>query len=102
MMATTVLARLLEATPLPPKDGDVDAVLAAFEDSHARRAAILAEVTDPLDISTPEARELIHHLQTRQDLWREALAQALDRVREHCAGASKLRRYGDGLNFSNL
>ncbi len=102
MLATTVLARLLEATPLPPKEADVDAVLAAFEDSHARRASILAEVTAALDISTPEARELIHHLQIRQDLWREALAHALDRVREQCVGASKLRRYGDAFNFRNL
>jgi len=102
MMATTVLARLLEATPLPPKDADIDAILAAFEASHARRAAILAEVTEALDVSTPEARELTHHLQTRQDLWREALAQALDRVREQCAGASKLRRYGDAFNVRNL
>jgi len=102
MMATTVLARLLEATPLPPKDADIDAVLAAFEDSHARRAAILAEVTETLDVSTPEARELIHHLQTRQDLWREALAGALDRVRDQCVGASKLRHYVPAVNPVNL
>jgi len=102
MMATTVLARLLEATPLPPKDVDVDALLVAFEASHARRSAILAELTEPIDTSTSEARELLHHLTTRQDLWREALAAAVAQVREQRLAVGKLRRYGDGLKISNF
>ena len=99
---TTILARLLEATPLPPKDADVDTLLAAFEASHAARAAILAELADPLDTSSAEARELLHHLATRQHLWREALAAAIEAVKEQRVGVGKLRRYGDGLNLLNL
>jgi hypothetical protein len=99
---TTILARLLEATPLPPKDADVDTLLAAFEASHAARGAILAELGAPLDASTPEARELLHHLASRQHLWREALAAAIEAVKEQQIGVGKLKRYGDGLKTINL
>jgi hypothetical protein len=102
MLPTTILARLLEATPLPPKDADVETLLAAFEQSHAARAAILADVSESLDTSSAEARELLHHLATRQHLWREALAAAIESVKQAQVGVGKLRRYGDGLKTINL
>lgn len=91
MMASDLLEQLLEATPYPPADVEVDTLLVAFQQMHAGRQAIidgmkgiLLDGFDPVGVK---------ELAARQDAWHAALAETMDRVREQRIGTAKLRKY---------
>jgi len=91
MMASDLLERLLEATPSPPEGLEADAMIAAFQDMHTKRQAVIDSVCGLLiDVFD---RAGVRELAARHDAWHAALAATMDRVREQRIGAGKLRRY---------
>ena len=94
MMSSDLLERLLEATPHPPEGLDADALIAAFQQMHAARKAIMdgmqGLLLDAFD------REGVRELGARQQAWHDALAASMERVREQRIGAAKLRKYAPG------
>jgi hypothetical protein len=91
MMASDLLEQLLEATPYPPEDVDADAMLAAFQQTHAARQAII-EGMQGLLIDGFD-REGVKELAARQEAWQAALASSMERVRAQRIGIGKLRKY---------
>jgi len=90
-MASDLLDQLLEATPYPPETLDADEMIAAFQQMHARRQAIvdrlpglLIDKFDPVGVA---------ELAGRQAAWHAALGEAMDRVREQRVAVTKLRGY---------
>jgi hypothetical protein len=90
-----LLTRLIDATPVPTMDFDVEELLALFEDIMARRAEIIGLIAPPLTLSEID-RPLLAELERRQNLWQDALATALRTVGERRCGASHLRAYAGG------
>ena len=87
-----LVTRLLDATPVPAADADIDQLLAAFDAIHAARAAILADAQAPFTLSDTD-RPLLAELEWRQNIWQDALAAALRRVGVHRRGTAQLRAY---------
>lgn len=93
MTGRALLQRLLEATPLPPHDCEINALLVAFGVMHDRRRAILAEVaTEPVVVDGGE-RDLVDELKARQLAWQEMLATAKQATADQLRGTAKLRAY---------
>ena len=90
--AGELLTRLLDVTPAPTPDTDVEALLAAFEAIVAQRAVILAGAAAPITLSEMD-RPLLVELQRRQNIWQDALGAALRRVGEQRVAATQLRAY---------
>jgi hypothetical protein len=88
-----LITRLLDLTPVPTPDAEVDDLLAVFEAVLARRAAILGVIASPVTLSEQD-RPLLAELHRRQDAWQGALATALRRVGEQRCAATQLRAYG--------
>lgn len=93
----TVLEMLVEATPPPPHGLDVDALIEAFAELHARRQAIMDAATSKISVDTEDERELLRILRMRQNDWLEALGTARDQVRDQRIGTTKLRGYAAGV-----
>lgn len=94
MMASDLLEQLLEATPRPTEGLDADAMIAAFQQMHARRQAVMNGMQGLLlDGFDPDG---VRELAARQQAWHEALAATMERVREQRIGAGKLRKYASG------
>ena len=87
-----LVTRLLDVTPVPAADADIDQLLTAFDAIHAERAAILADAQPPFTLSDTD-RPLLVELERRQNIWQDALASALRRVGGHRCGAAQLRAY---------
>ncbi len=87
-----MIRALLEATPLPPEGGDIDALLYAFDMVRTARQAILDALTGPFVVSD-EDRALADALVARDAAWTEALARGMADVSQHRLGAKQLRRY---------
>jgi hypothetical protein len=80
----SLLARLLEATPPPPDDADLEHLLEAAGAIAAARESLLAGVTARPVISAEEVGQLAE-LESRQRAW-EAVLQA---ARLHLVGARR-------------
>jgi hypothetical protein len=89
-----MIRELLEVTPLPPVDGDIDALLAAWRDCCEARQAILARGTTVVDEAD---RPLLRELQLRDDAWQDALDEARRRVADQRTATQKLRCYAANL-----
>lgn len=87
-----LLTLLIEATPLPAMDFDVEELLVLFEDIMTKRAELIAQISAPLTLSEID-RPLLAELERRQNLWQDVLATALRTVGERRCGASHLRSY---------
>lgn len=91
MMASDLLEQLLDATGYPPDLVEADALLAAFQQMHARRQAIISGMQGLLIDGFDPAG--VRELAARQTAWHAALSMAMERTREQRIGASKLRAY---------
>ena len=87
-----ILARLLELTPPPPHDAAVDQLLAMFEAIVAQRAAVIATIVPPIDVTDAD-RTLLIELEHRQSAWQDALTAAQRTVGAQRCGANQLRAY---------
>lgn len=90
-----VLTRLIELTPLPPEDAEIDPMLAAFEAIIAQRAALLdhlEHLAPPLQLD-PADRALVRELERRDAAWQDALTTAMRRVSQQRHGNEQLRAY---------
>jgi hypothetical protein len=87
----SVIERLLAATPLPPV-ADIDALLAAFDEMFAARAAILAELGAPVAVTEAERGQLAE-IEQRNAAWQQAFSEALAEITQHRLGAHRLRGY---------
>ena len=88
-----LIARLVDATPVPPAGAGVEDLLALFEAILASRSALLAQAVAPVTLSEPD-RPLLVELERRQNIWQDALAAALRRVGGQRCGAAQMRAYG--------
>lgn len=88
----SVLAQLLAATPSPPVDAEVDALLAAF-DAMARHRQVLLDAITEIVISEPE-RVILQELAVRADAWKLALIHAQGTIIDRRIGVGKVRAYG--------
>jgi hypothetical protein len=91
-----ILAQLLERTPSPPADTDVESLLAAFQTMLAARAAVLAAIAPPFVLSAPD-RGLLVELERRQLAWHDALAAAQRTVGAQRCATNQLRAYAAPL-----
>ena len=87
-----ILARLLDATPLPTPGCDVEPMLEMLDGILAARAEILAQIVPPLRIADAD-RPLLDELERREALWQQALCDAQHRTGTQRCGASQLRAY---------
>lgn len=87
-----ILARLIDATPLPTPGCDIEPLLATLDGILAARAAILALIVPPLAVADAD-RPLLAELERREALWQDALRDAQHRVGHQRCGASQLRAY---------
>lgn len=92
-MTVGLLRRLVELTELPPQDGDVDALLAAFSAMYEARQELLAGISRRPSADCEEARALVNELAARDAAWASALAAALESVGTARRNASRLRTY---------
>jgi hypothetical protein len=92
MIAADILQLLVEATPLPPVEADLDELLYAFRDVDRRRQAIIDDLRAPV-ATTEEDRVLLAELDARHDAWRAALAIAKERLRGQLVGLRRARAY---------
>lgn len=93
----SIIRELLDATPLPPEDGDVDVLTARFAEISEARQALIESITPPLAVTCPEDRAYLDELRLRHHVWLEALNRALDHVREQRIGTSKMKGYASGV-----
>lgn len=84
------LRRLCDATALPPTTDDVDALLTAWASVVAARQALLDEPDHPVRL---DPSPIVDELATREDAWRQALADARQRVGSHRMQAAQAKRY---------
>lgn len=96
MMASELLEKLLEATPYPPEDLEADTMIAAFQQMHANRQAIMDGVQGLLLDGFDRAG--VKELAARQQAWHAALAAAMELVRAQRIGVGKLRKYAPELS----
>jgi hypothetical protein len=87
-----ILARLLDATPLPTPGCDVEPLLAMLDAILAARDEILAQIVPPLHVTDAD-RALLDELSRREALWQQALCDAQHRIGTQRCGASPLRAY---------
>ena len=87
-----VLARLIELTPVPPPDAEIDALLAAFEAIIAQRAELLDSLAPPLQLGEAE-RPLVLEIERRDAIWQAALTAAMRTVTAQRHGNEQLRAY---------
>lgn len=87
-----VLTRLVELTPLPPDDTEIDPMLAAFETIVEQRAALLDRLAPPLQLGDAD-RSLVLEIERRDAAWRAALTAAMRRVSQQRHGNEQLRAY---------
>lgn len=87
-----ILARLLDATPLPTPGAGVEELLQTFEVLEAERARILAAIAPPLHLADGD-RALLVELERREGLWHDALAAAQRAIGQQRCGAAQLRAY---------
>lgn len=92
-MTVELLRQLVDATVLPPPDGDVDALLAAFAAMYEARQELLAAASPPVAVDCEEGRTLVTELAARDAAWTSALASALDAVGTARRNANRLRTY---------
>jgi predicted ATPase len=87
-----VLTRLIELTPLPPEDTEIDPMLAAFEAIIEQRATLLDRLAPPLQLGDA-ARALVLEIERRDVAWQDALTAAMRRVSQQRHGNEQLRAY---------
>ena len=87
-----MIRALLDATPVPPDVGDIDALLYAFDVMRAARQEILDAMVGPTVVSD-EDRALVGVLIARDAAWIAALERAKADVNQHRLGTKQLRRY---------
>jgi len=88
-----MIRELLDATPEPPADGEVDALLYTFDAMRSARQRILdAMVKAPIVISA-EDRALADTLAARDAAWMDVLARAKATVSMQSVGTQQVRRY---------
>jgi hypothetical protein len=87
-----ILARLLELTPSPPHDAEVELLLATFEAIVAERAAVIASIVPPIQLTDAD-RPLLLELEHRQTAWQDVLATARRAIGAQRCGANQLRAY---------
>jgi len=87
-----ILARLLALTPPPPQAAAAEQLLATFEAILGERAAIIATIVPPLQVSDAD-RAVLVELERRHAAWYDALAAAQRTVGEQRCGAHQLRAY---------
>jgi hypothetical protein len=90
--STSVVQALLDATPMPPDDLDVDALLATFTAVHAARQTIMETVSPPLFVADAD-QPILEILRHRQRAWLAALDAAMKRVCDQRIGSTKLKGY---------
>jgi hypothetical protein len=93
----SIVRALLDATPLPPEDADVDTLTERFAVISAERQALIESITPPLAVMSPEDRAVFDELRARQEGWMAALGKALDHVRAQRIGTAKLKGYAAGV-----
>ncbi len=91
-----ILARLLDATPLPTPGSGIEELLAAFEHILTEREGVLAEIVPPLHVADDD-RSLLVELEERQAAWQHALVDAQRTTGEQRCGAGQLRAYARTL-----
>lgn len=91
-MIRAVLLQLLEVTPPPPVDGEIDDLLTRFEAIIARRAQLIEQLAAPLALAADD-RPLVVELEQRDAAWQAALTTALETVGKQRHGADQLRAY---------
>lgn len=87
----SALAALVAATTMPPDN--LDALLEAFAVMSAARQVILEGLTEPIAVTTAEARMQLDLLRERHVAWAIALAAASANVETLRVNARKLRGY---------
>jgi hypothetical protein len=87
-----ILRALLEATPEPPADADIEALLYAFDVMHAERQQLLDRLLAPIDV-TDEDRDVARQIAEREARWQDALASARAACRQSRLNTGKLRSY---------
>ena len=93
----SIIRELLDATPLPPEDADVDSLTTQFSAISARRQTLIESTTPPVAVTSPEDRAFLEELRARQAAWMDALRRALDDVRGQRIGTTKLKGYAAGV-----
>jgi hypothetical protein len=93
----SILRALLDATPLPPEDADVDMLTERFAVISADRQVLIESIAPPLAAMSPEDRAVFDELRARQEAWMAALSKALDHVRAQRIGTAKLKGYAAGV-----
>lgn len=87
-----VLVQLIALTPLPPSDAPPELLLATFEAILEHRAALVASIVPPLEV-TDFDRALLRELEDRHAAWLDALAHAKRQVLEQRHANHQLRAY---------
>jgi hypothetical protein len=92
--STSVLGRLLAATPLPPITEDADELIETYLAMEDARRAILAELSpDPRKVTGAVDRAFVLELLARQEAWRDAIVGVQGRLRAQQRGVRQLRSY---------
>ncbi|MEO8698606.1 MAG: hypothetical protein ABI867_01150 [Kofleriaceae bacterium] len=91
MTTLEFLERMLEATPVPPTDSDVDGLLAAFQAMVAERQVLLDQMSGL--VVDAAYRAIANTVIARERVWRDALAVAQQLVKSQRVGATQLRAY---------
>lgn len=94
---TSPLQALVDATPPPPECDDLDALLAALWEVHARRAAILATLVTPIALMSAEDLQLAALIAERQTAWADALESARQALATQRLNSGKIRGYASTL-----
>ncbi len=92
-MIDELLSNLIAATPLPPVDVELEALLAAFQEMHARRQEILGSVPPQRPTCTADQQRVLAELALREAAWAAALAGARSTLLSHRHGIAQLRQY---------
>ena len=96
MTPREILLRLLELTPEPPADAEVEHAIAAFEAILDAREEMLAQIAPPLSLADAD-RPLLVELERRQVAWQDRLAEARRRIGAARVGTEQLRAYARTL-----
>lgn len=94
---TSPLQALVDATPPPPESDDLDVLLAAMWEVHARRAAILAALVTPIALASAEDLQLAALIAERQTAWADALERARQALATQRLNTGKVRGYATTL-----
>ncbi len=94
---TSALQALVDATPPPPETAELDALLVAMWQVHARRAELLASLEAPIVLVTDEDRQLAELIGVRQRAWSDALEVARTALATQRLNSGKVRGYASTL-----